>query len=96
MGAVSLPVVIWAAHFTIIYGFTAFACAREIPSLVPWVVGAASGAAVVALLALAVPAVMRVARSSRFPDFLAVGLGGLAMIGVVWEAISIFWIAPCG
>ncbi len=95
MRAALLPVVVWAAHFMVLYGFTAYACARQLAAAVPWVAGAASAAALLALLAIAVPAGIRAARASRFADVLASGLGGLAMIGVLWEASSLFWVAAC-
>jgi hypothetical protein len=96
MGAASLPVLIWSAHFTLIYGFTALACARHMTAAIPWVVGAASVAAIAALLALCVPASLRVARASGLADCVAVGLGGLATVAVVWEASALFWVPACG
>ena len=50
------PVVIWAAHFAFVYGFTGIACARRFGAVVPWVVGFASLVAVCALLVFAAPA----------------------------------------
>jgi hypothetical protein len=96
MGAASLPVLIWSAHFTLIYGFTALACARQLTAAIPWVVGAASVAAIAALLALCVPAGIRVLRASQLADCLALGLGGLATLAVVWEASALFWVPACG
>jgi hypothetical protein len=96
MGAVALTIVLWAAHFTVIYGFTALACARQMSTAVPWVVGAVSAAALLALAAVAVPAGIRAARRAFLPDSLAFGLGGLAMIAVVWEASALIWVPACG
>jgi hypothetical protein len=95
MGAVILTVALWAAHFTLAYGFTAFACARAMPGAIPWVVGAASAAALLALAALAVPAAIRAARIPALGDVLASGLGGLAAIAVVWEASSLLGVRAC-
>jgi hypothetical protein len=95
MGRIVLPVVLWAAHFTIAYGFTAFACARHLGAAVPWVVGVASVAALLALAAVAVPAGVRAAHTSQLHDFLALGLGGLAAIAVAWEASSLIWVPAC-
>lgn len=95
MGTASLPVIVWSAHFLLVYGFTGLACARELSAAVPWVVGLASAAALAALLALAVPAGMRAARRARLEDVLALGLAGLAMIAVAWESSSLLWIAAC-
>ena len=36
----ALGVMVWAAHFAVVYGFTALACARGFASAAPWVVGA--------------------------------------------------------
>ena len=90
-----LPVLVWAAHFTILYGFTALACARQIAAAIPWVAGAASVAALAALALVAVPAGMRAARTSQFPEFMTVALGGLAAVAIVWEASSLFWVPAC-
>lgn len=91
MGIAILPIAIWAVHFTVSYGFTAFACARQMSGAVPWVVGVASALALAALIAVAV----RSAGGSRLPDALAAGLGGLAMIAVVWEASALIWVPAC-
>lgn len=91
MGIAILPIAIWAVHFTASYGFTAFACARQMSGAVPWVVGVASALALAALIAIAV----RSAGASRLPDALAAGLSGLAMIAVVWEASALIWVPAC-
>jgi hypothetical protein len=96
MRVATLTVLVWLAHFGVSYGFTALACARQMTSAVPWVVGAASMVAFTALMALAIPAGARAARTSELPDFLAVGLGGLAAIAVVWEASPLLWVPACG
>jgi hypothetical protein len=96
MGAVILTIVLWAAHFTLAYGFTALACARSMSAAVPWVVGGASLAALLALAAIAVPAGVRAARAPQLADVTALGLGGLAAIAVVWEASALLWVPACG
>jgi hypothetical protein len=88
VGAVILTIAIWAAHFTLVYGFTALACARSFPALVPWVVVPVSIAAVAGIGVLAMRGSIRTARSLNFSDAVACGLGGLAIIAVVWEASS--------
>ena len=82
-------------HFTIMYGFTALACARGMSALIPWVVGPASVAALLALAAVAVPAGVRAARTSQLPEFMTVAFGGLAAIAIVWEASSLLWVPRC-
>jgi hypothetical protein len=96
MGAVALTIAFWAAHFAVTYGFTAFACARQISAVVPWVVGSASAAALLALAAIAVRAGIRVSRTALLADHLALGLSGLAMLAVLWEASSLIWVPACG
>jgi len=96
MGAVILTIALWAAHFTVTYGFTAFACARQMGAVVPWVVGAASAAALLALAAIAAVAGIRVSRTALFADYLALGLSGLAMLAVIWESSSLIWVPACG
>ena len=50
---ISLGVVLWALHFTVIYGFTALACARGFGASVPWFVGGATVVAAAAATAVA-------------------------------------------
>jgi hypothetical protein len=95
MGAVILTIALWAVHFTVIYGFAALACARQMSGAVPWVVGVASAVATIALIAIAFPAAMRLARAVRFADFVTLGLGGLAMLAVLWEASALVWVPAC-
>lgn len=90
-----LPVVLWAVHFAAAYGFTALACARGIATAIPWVVGAASAAALAALAIVVLPAARRVARGGEFADTLGLGLGVLAAIAVVWEASAVVWVPGC-
>ena len=96
MGAAVLTIALWAALFGVIYGFTALACARQMSAAIPWVVGAASAAALLALAAIAVPAGMRVSRKGLFADYLALGLSGLAIVAIVWEASALVGAPKCG
>jgi hypothetical protein len=95
MGRASLPIVVWFAHFALIYGFTGLACARHMSAVVPWVVGVASAAALLALIAVAVPAGMRAAQTAQLQYFLTLGLAGLAIVAIAWETSSLLWIAAC-
>ena len=90
------PVVIWAAHFIFVYGFTGIACARRLEATLPWVIGASSFLALGVLVLVAAPSIRRVLRSPRFPDYLGAGLGGLAAIAVVWETSALIGIRSCG
>lgn len=93
-GARAIPagIVVWAAHFGMIYGFTGYACARSLGPAVPWVVaGATLAAAAVAagLLARAWP------RRAAFESWLAAAVAGAALAAIVLESIVLFWVAPC-
>jgi hypothetical protein len=94
-------VIIWAAHFTVIYGFTALACARGFAELqwlgvgiVPWTVGGATLIAVTATLVMGVPAA-RAARAS-FENWMTAGVAGLALIAIVWETWPVIMVPTCG
>jgi hypothetical protein len=93
-------VIIWAAHFTVIYGFTALACARAFASaawlglsVVQWAVGAATLLAALATVALIVPAV-RAARPG-FENWLSASVSGLALIAIVWEGMPAVIVPAC-
>ena len=96
MIAIALVIIVWAAHFGVTYGGVALACARHAPALVPWVVGGAAGVALVALVAIAVPAAVRATREQALLDFIATGLGGLALVAVAWEASVLQSVRECG
>jgi hypothetical protein len=93
-------VIIWAAHLTVIYGFTALACARGFASaawlglsVVQWTVGAATLLAALATLALIVPAV-RAARTD-FEAWLSASVSGLALIAIAWEGMPALMVPAC-
>ena len=90
------PVVIWAVHFGVLYGFTGFACARRMEAALPWVIGGASVVALLVLFVLAGPAARRALRQPRFEDALAAGLGGLAGLAIIWEASAWLGARGCG
>lgn len=94
-GAIA-TVVVWAAHFALIYGSTALACAQQAGRLVPWIVGVATALALAALGAIAIPAARRAARSPQLAHALPAGLGALAALAVLWEASSLFGVSACG
>lgn len=88
----SAGVIVWALHFAAIYGLTALACARGAPSLVPWVIGAATagaGLACVAIMAFAL------GRRAQFESWIAVGVAALALVAIVWEAFPMLVMTPC-
>ena len=94
--------VIWAAHFTVVYGYTGLACARRfdpagetLVALVPWVIGAATlVAAAVTLIVLA-----RMLRGEARRDFarrIGAGVAALALLAIVLEALPVLWVPVCG
>lgn len=89
-------VVVWAAHFGAIYGFTALLCERQVVALVPTAIIASTIIALVALAAIAVPAGLRAMRAPALPDVLTAGLGALAALAAVWEASSLIGVRGCG
>lgn len=96
----SSGVLIWAAHFLAIYGFTAIACARGFASaqwlgmgVLPLTIGAATAVAASALAAIVVQA-MRTGRSS-FTEWMAAALAGLALIAVLWEGLAVLLVPGC-
>lgn len=99
---VSAGIVIWAAHFGVIYGYTGLACARRLAesgaawvALVPWVIGGATAAAVGVALVVATP-VLRSPRTAPFVEWLAGWVAALAVVAMVLEAIAVLWVPVCG
>lgn len=93
-------VIIWAVHFTAIYGFTALACARGFASLawlgigiVPWAIGGATFVAATAMLVILVPA-LRGARDS-FENWMTAGVAALALVAILWETLPVMMVPVC-
>jgi hypothetical protein len=85
-------IVIWAAHFTAIYGFTALACARERPSAVPWIIGIATLAGIALVLA---DIAWQWRDRHAFDAWLGIGLAGFALLAIVWEAVPALMVSSC-
>ena len=83
---------VWAAHFALAYGITAWACARGVPRAVPWAVAIAGVAALATLVAI-------VARSRReratFVGWMTLAGAGLALIAVVYESLAVVVLPVC-
>lgn len=107
-GIVLAGLLIWAAHFTVIYGFTGLACARRFaqePVLgVDLVDIAVIGATIVALAAAGAVAVQayRLAKTSPseegsipFLRWTAAASALLAMVAIAWEALPAIFISGC-
>lgn len=97
---------IWAAHFTTVYGFAGLACARGFASLriydvavVPFTVAAATAVALpAALVVLAVAwRAGRRARdeASRFLWDTSRLLALLAIVGIAWAGLPALFVEPC-
>ena len=92
MAALRIPlgIVVWALHFTLVYGFTALACARGFGAAAPWVVGAATLIAAAAALAIIVTHL-----ASEFIRWMTAALAGFALVAIVWEGLSALMVPAC-
>lgn len=101
-------VLIWAAHFFVIYSVTAIACERGRPDagwpgigLVPWVIGLATAAAVATAGWITVRSLRAASRpaetdqTSHFVDWMTASLCTLALIAIVWEALPVLLVPVC-
>lgn len=86
----SLGVILWAVHFTVVYGFTALACARGFGAAAPWVVGAVTLVAAALAIALIVTHI-----SSEFTRWMTAALAAFALVAIVWEGIPAFMVPTC-
>lgn len=95
--------IVWGAHFLLIYPFNAIACTRGFAAVAPLTILALT---VLALAALA--AIVYAAARNRGPlrarsgdpnqallRMLAIGIALLAAVAVVWETIPVVMIPPC-
>ncbi|GIK85173.1 MAG: hypothetical protein BroJett026_06540 [Betaproteobacteria bacterium] len=89
---IAAGIVLWAVHFALVYGSTAFACARGAAAAVPWIIGSAT--VVAALLAAAIAAV-EWRRREAFESWLASGLAAVAFFAIVFEGVPVLFLAPC-
>ncbi|MDQ3025893.1 MAG: hypothetical protein M3R58_05250 [Pseudomonadota bacterium] len=84
--------IVWAAHFTVLYGFTALACTRGFSGAIPWVTGAATltalGAASV-IVATSFPA------RAHFTAWMTAAIAGLASVAIVFEGLAIVMVPAC-
>lgn len=87
---IAFPIVIWALHFTAIYGFTALACARDFGAGAPWVIGAAT--AVAALLAAAL---ILANLNAEFMRWMTAAVAAAALVAIVWEGIPALMVPAC-
>jgi hypothetical protein len=84
----------WAAHFGVIYAFTALACARGFTQFVP---AAIAGATLVALAAIAIGAGPALRGRSRpgFERTLTRGIAALAAVAILLQALPVLLVPTC-
>ena len=83
-------IVVWALHFTVVYGFTALACERGFGAAVPWAIGIATAFAAVAAAALIATHLGR-----EFTRWMTAGIAAFALVGILWEGVSALFVPPC-
>jgi hypothetical protein len=88
----SSGVMVWALHFTAIYGITGLACARGWPSLVLPSIAVATAVAALASVSI-IAAGLR--RRGEFEYWMSASIAALALVGIVWEAIPVFLVPIC-
>jgi tetrahydromethanopterin S-methyltransferase subunit D len=86
----SSGVIVWALHFTAIYGYTALACARGFGGI-SWFVGAVTAVAGLLTLAIIVKNL-----DSEFTRWVSAAVAGAALIAIVWEGLTPLFVRnPC-
>ena len=102
---------VWAVHFTIIYGFTTVACANGFAAsrvlgigLVPFVIGTATllawaATGLVLRSALSGPIPPRSARYGesieRFMQYTTATIAVLSFVAIAWNALPVLIVTPC-
>jgi hypothetical protein len=93
-------VMLWALHFLLIYGFTALACERGFHERdwlgagpIAWVVLGATAVTAAAMIWLMRRLLQ--AEPRTFVDWLGAALTGLALVGVLYEAVPVLLVKPC-
>lgn len=90
---ISAGVIIWALHFTAIYGVTALACARGWETVVPPAIAVATALAVLASAAVIVAGWRR---RDVFEYWLSAAIAGFGLIAIVYEAVPVLVVPVCG
>jgi hypothetical protein len=95
--------IIWAVHFTIIYGFTSTACARGLGTdVVPWAVAGATGVAALAATAVIVRSLRPVRAgtpegdqaAADFIRWVTAAVAGMALVAVILEGFAVALVPP--
>lgn len=102
---------IWAAHFTVMYAFNALACARGFAGSSVLGIGVVTLAAVLATAAAAAATAWMLFLAFRWEGplsgesgdpaartirYAAVGLGGLGLVAILWSGLPALIVPPCG
>jgi len=87
---ISSGMVVWALHFTLIYGFTALACARGFGTAAPWVVGAATLVAAALAVALVLTNLYR-----EFTRWMTAAVAAAALLAILWEGLPAVMVQAC-
>lgn len=101
---------IWALHFTLLYGFNAVACARGFADnnvfgvgVMPLVIGALTVLALAATAAVLARAVASGGArsmspqgdSDRFLSYAAAVVAALSLLAIIWNALPAFVVRAC-
>src|SRR3546814_11085129 len=100
---------IWAAHFLLIYGFAALACARGFADVrllgagvVPLIVGAATAVAILAVAAMLLLALLGPGKENaaarggpRFLRWMTALVSGLSLVAIVWTGLPVLLLPAC-
>jgi hypothetical protein len=94
MHALWIPsgIVIWALHFSIIYGLTGLACARGYGQTIPGLV-AISSAIAASVAAVVVAKGFR--RRSAFIGWMSASIAAFALIAIVYETVAALLTPSC-
>jgi hypothetical protein len=103
---------VWAAHFGLIYTFNGLACARQSAATQLWGVGlvpsvvtgltliALACAFAILLLALWRKGPARYWREERqvdeFMRYTTIGIAALSLLAIAWSSVPAFVVSPCG
>ena len=82
---ISSSIVVWALHFTALYGLTALACARGHGEAVPWIVAFATAIAAVVAAGILVKGYRG---RSAFIEWMTMSVAALALLGIAYEATA--------
>jgi hypothetical protein len=88
----SSGVMVWALHFTAVYGLTALACARGWNWLVAPSIGVAT---LVAVIALAPILAVAARRRAQFEYWLTAWIAAFGLVGIVWGALTVLLVPIC-